>query len=100
MHQNQWHAALEEMGETVPVPASFPQEKENEEFNYEFMSTFREDRENPNERWTEGVSIDGKDEFSFGTQPGGGNPQLEKAVEEMYNEASGGSEDSTIEDSE
>jgi len=29
MHQNRWHAALEEMGETVPVPASFPQEKEN-----------------------------------------------------------------------
>ena len=100
MHQNQWHAALEEMGETVPVPASFDQEKENQEYSYEFMSTFREDREDPHERWTEGVSIDGKGEFSFGTQPGGGNPQLEKTIKQMYNEASGGGEDETIQDDE
>ncbi len=100
MHQNQWHAALEELGETVPVPASFDQEKENQEYNYEFMSTFREERENPHERWTEGVSIDGKSEFSFGTQPGGGNPQLEKAIKEMYNEASSGGGDETIQSGE
>ena len=87
MHQNQWHAVLDELGETVPVPASFDQEKENQDYNYEFMSTFREERENPHERWTEGVSFDGKEEFSFGNQPGGGNPQLEKAIAEMYNEA-------------
>ncbi|WP_276299626.1 manganese catalase family protein [Halorussus lipolyticus] len=93
MHQNQWHAALEELGETVPVPASFPQEKENQDFDYEFMSTFREERENPGERWTEGESFDGKGEFSFGNQPGGGNPQLEKTIEEMYNEATSESDD-------
>jgi Mn-containing catalase len=87
MHQNQWHAALEDLGETVPVPASFPQEKENQDYSYEFMSTFREERENPQEPWTEGTSFDGKGEFSFGTQPGGGNPQLDKVMTEMYNEA-------------
>jgi len=88
MHQNQWHAVLDELGETVPVPASFDQEKENQDYNYEFMSTFREERENPQEPWTEGASPDGKGEFSFGTQPGGGNPQLDEVIEEMHNAAS------------
>ena len=86
MHQNQWLAALEEMGPTTPVPASFPREKENREFSYQFMSTTREERENPHERWTEGESIDGEGEFSFGRQPGGGPPDLEAAMAEMYNE--------------
>ncbi|WP_433623901.1 manganese catalase family protein [Halomicrococcus sp. NG-SE-24] len=90
MHQNQWHAALEELGETVPVPASFPQEKENQEHDYEFMSTFREEHEDPGEAWTDGPSFDGKGEFSFGTQPGGGTPDLQETIEEMYNEASDG----------
>jgi Mn-containing catalase len=80
---------------TGSVPASFPQENQNH--NYEVMSTFREEREKPHERWTEGVSIDGKGEFSFGNQPGGGNPRLETVIEEMCNEASAGPEDSTIE---
>ena len=101
MHQNQWHAVLEDLGETLPVPASFPQEKENQEYSYEFMSTYREERENPQERWTQGTSIDGEGEFSFGYQPGGGNPQLEETIKQMYNEANeaGGSHgDSSIDD--
>ena len=88
MHQNQWHAALDELGEHVPVPASFPQEKENQDVNYTFMSTFREEHEDPHERWTEGTSIDGKGEFSYGRQPGGGEPDIEKMIEEMYNDVS------------
>lgn len=87
MHQNQWHAALEELGETVPVPASFPQDKENQDHDYEFMSTFREEIEDPARPWTQGTSFDGKGEFSFGRQPGGGPPNLQKTIEEMYNEA-------------
>ena len=98
MHQNQWHAVLEDLGETLPVPASFPQEKENQEFNYQFMSTFREEREDPGERWTQGTSIDGKGEFSYGFQPGGGTGVVEEAIEEMYNHASGGSGDASIDD--
>src|SRR6056297_1686738 len=66
MHQNQWHAALESLGDHVPVPASFPQEKENQDVNYTFMSTFREQHEDPEEPWTQGTSFDGNGEFSFG----------------------------------
>ncbi len=98
MHQNQWHAVLEELGETLPVPASFPQEKENQDFNYQFMSTFREQREDPEERWTQGTSIDGKDEFSFGYQPGDGSGLVEEAIDKMYNEASGSGDDKSIDD--
>ncbi len=85
MHQNQWHAALEDMGEHVPVPASFPQEKENQDYNYEFMSTFRDEREDPEQPWTQGTSFDGKGEFSFGRQPGNDEPDIEETIEEMYN---------------
>ncbi len=98
MHQNQWHAALEELGETLPVPASFPQEKENQDVNYQFMSTFRDQREDPEERWTQDTSIDGKGEFSFGYQPGGGSGLVEEAIEEMHNHASGSGGDTSIDD--
>ncbi|MFC7203213.1 manganese catalase family protein [Haloferax namakaokahaiae] len=87
MHQNQWLAVLEALEDHVPVPASFPQEKENQEYNYTFMSTFRERHEDPEMPWTSGESFDGKSEFSFGYQPGGGMPSVEKTIEEMHNEA-------------
>ncbi|MFC7139743.1 manganese catalase family protein [Halosimplex aquaticum] len=101
MHQNQWHAVLEELGETLPVPASFPQEKEHEEYSYQFMSTFREQREDPQERWTQGTSIDGEGEFSYGFQPGGGTAIVEEVIEEMHNEATkagGANDDESIDD--
>jgi Mn-containing catalase len=85
MHQNQWHAALDSLGEHVPVPASFPQEKENQEYNYTFMSTFRDRHEDPDMPWTSGESPDGRGEFSFGTQPGGGPPNVAEMIDEMYN---------------
>ena len=88
MHQNQWHAALESLGDHVPVPASFPKEKENQDVNYEFMSTFRDQREDPETPWTSGTSFDGKGEFSFGRQPGGGQPDIKEMISEMYNKAS------------
>jgi Mn-containing catalase len=87
MHQNQWHAALDAIGEHRPVPASFDQEKENQDYNYQFMSTFREQREDPERRWTEGESPDGKGEFSFGYQPGNDTPDLDEMIDEMYNDA-------------
>ncbi len=40
MHQQQWLAVVEELGgykETLPIPNSFPQSKEHEEFNYNFF---------------------------------------------------------------
>lgn len=86
MHQNQWHAALETMEDHVPVPNSFPQEKENQDFNYEFMSTTKDERPNPDQRWTQGESVDGNGEFSYGRQPGGGEPDLDEVIEAMHNE--------------
>jgi Mn-containing catalase len=86
MHQNQWLAALETLDDQLPVPTSFPKDKENQDYNYEFMSTFREEHEDPGERWTQGDSIDGKGEFSFGRQPGGGEPNLEETVADLFNE--------------
>ncbi len=42
MHQQQWLAVIEELGGhagTLPIPNSFPQEKENQKFNYNFFAT-------------------------------------------------------------
>lgn len=42
MHQNQWLAVIEELGGldvAHPIPNSFPQEQENQQFNYSFVST-------------------------------------------------------------
>ena len=87
MHQNQWHAAVESLGDHIPVPASFPQEKENQEYNYTFMSTTDEERPDPEQPWTQGDSPDGKGTFAYGRQPGNGFADVEKMIEEMHNEA-------------
>jgi Mn-containing catalase len=66
MHQNQWLAAIEELGGTAgafPIPNSFPQEEEKQEFSYAFLG-FQADRSDPVAgRWSEGRSADGKGEF-------------------------------------
>lgn len=82
MYQNQWHAALETMEDHRPVPASFDQEKENQNVNYQFMSTQKDGREDPGRRWTQGGSPDGKVEFSFGYQPGHDLPDIEEMIDE------------------
>ncbi|MDR6821076.1 Mn-containing catalase [Neorhizobium sp. 2083] len=66
MHQNQWLAALEELGGAAgafPIPNSFPQEEEKQEFSYAFLG-FQADGSDPVAgRWSEGRSSDGKGEF-------------------------------------
>ena len=74
------------MDEHIPVPNSFPQEKENQDHTYEFMSTCREARDDPDERWTQSKSIDGEGEFSYGDQPGGGMPDLDAVIDAMHKE--------------
>jgi Mn-containing catalase len=37
--------------------------------------------------WTNGDSHDGKGDYSYGYQPGGGEPDVKEMLEEMYNEA-------------
>ena len=87
MHQNQWLAVLEELGEdTHPIPNSFPQSKEAQEFSYAFMSTDISKPADPKERWTSGPSVDGKGTFTFvNAEPHGQEPSLGMAtVPETY----------------
>lgn len=68
MHQNQWLAVLEDLGgvkNVLPIPNSFPQELENQDVNYSFISTNIEKPGDPKTRWTNGESIDGKGHFKF-----------------------------------
>ncbi|HEY4650693.1 MAG TPA: manganese catalase family protein [Pontibacter sp.] len=85
MHQNQWLAVLEELGGlngVHPIPNSFPQASENQEFNYSFVSTRIKDDDGAadrmkNARWGHGPSMDDKGEFRVvPASPQGGKPQL------------------------
>lgn len=85
MHQNQWLAVLEELGGlngVHPIPNSFPQSKENHDFNYAFVSTKINDGDGAAERmrssrWGNGESMDGKGKFQVTpAKPLGGMPQL------------------------
>lgn len=80
MHQQQWLAAIEDMGglsASVPVPNSFPQDQEQTDFSYAFVNTFIEGIAAPEGRWTQGASIDGKGDFSLvAAQPLGEEPML------------------------
>ena len=67
MHQNQWLAALEELGSPTnvfPIPNSFPQESENQDFSYAFLGTQLDGSEPAQGRWSMGPSIDGKGTFT------------------------------------
>lgn len=86
MHQNQWLAVLEELGDHLPVPASFPQELEHQEFSYAFMSTGVDGQPVPEGRWTSGKSIDGKGSFSVTRQPGAPPPDLKTPDPRTYDE--------------
>ncbi len=78
MHQNQWKAAIEELGGDAgvfPIPNSHPQAEEKQEFSYAYFSHMLNDKV-PEGRWTQGRSIDGKGEFSVVNS----EPLGEKAV--------------------
>ena len=79
MHQNQWLAAIEDLGgkeAQVPIPNSFPQTEEDEKNNYNYYVTSL-DGSYPEGRWTQGPSVDGKGEFTvFRNEPLGEEPIL------------------------
>jgi len=85
MHQNQWLAViaeLEEEGGVLPIPNSFPQSQENQDFNYVFLGTNVDPNAPiPQGRWSQGPSIDGKGTFtsrrgeSVGQEPQLGAPR-------------------------
>jgi Mn-containing catalase len=83
MHQNQWMAALEELGGATgvfPIPNSFPQAEEKQEFSYSFLGFQNDGSEPVQGRWTDGQSIDGKGSFtSQPMEPLGEKPNLGKA---------------------
>lgn len=84
MHQNQWLAALEELGGSTgvfPIPNSFPQEQENQEFSYAYLG-FHQDGSAPAAgRWSQGPSVDGKGEFVTALmKPLGPEPALGPAL--------------------
>ena len=82
MHQNQWLAVLEELGGTgmnVPVPNSFPESKQVNDFAYSFVKTSinKPDSMSDKGRWASGPSIDGKGTFNVRiAEPLGGEPML------------------------
>ncbi len=82
MHQNQWLAVLEELGGTsinLPVPNSFPESRQINEFAYSFIKTGinNPDSQSDKGRWAMGPSIDGKGTFHVRlAQPMGQEPSL------------------------
>jgi Mn-containing catalase len=84
MHQNQWLAALEELGGSTgvfPIPNSFPQEQENQEFNYAYLGFQQDGSPSAAGRWSEGPSVDGKGEFvTASMKPLGSQPVLGPAL--------------------
>lgn len=85
MHQNQWLAAIEELGGhdmVYPIPNSFPQDQENRDFSYSFLGFQRDGSEPVQGRWSSGPSIDGNDAFSSRPmEPMGEVPNLGRARE-------------------
>lgn len=83
MHQNQWLAALEELGgpeDVFPIPNSFPQAKESAEFSYAYLGFQRDGSEPAPGRWSEGTSIDGSGAYSTRSmEPLGEAPSLGRA---------------------
>lgn len=91
MHQEQWLAAIEELGgpqAVLPVPASFPLEREYGKYAYAFMSYAQDptSTKSGEGRWANGPSIDGKGQFSFIKEPFamGEIPHLPKGPDNLW----------------
>lgn len=86
MHQEQWAAVLEELGTShLPIPNSFPQNLENQEFSYKFFSTLKDHEQPAAEPWTSGPAPDGVGIFSvFQNRPMGEEPVLGPARPDTY----------------
>ncbi len=85
MHQQQWLAAIEDMGgeaKNLPIPNSFPQSQETQDYSYVYFGHMI-DGSVPEGRWTSGPSMDGKGEFTARvSEPLGGRPTLAPARED------------------
>ncbi|CAH2599824.1 protein of unknown function [Rhodovastum atsumiense] len=98
MHQQQWLAVVEEPGGpgALPIPNSFDQSKEKQEFSYVFLGTGKDGTPPPSGRFTEGASLDGRGHFSvrqnvaLGAEPvlGPARPDSGAQVEQIDTTAS------------
>ena len=72
MHQNQWLAAIQELQddgiEQFPVPSTFPQSKEDQTVNYQYLN-FSDGAHAKEGSWASGPTPDGKGEFSYHDGP-------------------------------
>jgi Mn-containing catalase len=88
MHQNQWLAVIEELGgpqTQLPIPNSFSQDLENQDYSYAYLGFTQDGAEPPQGRWTEGQSIDGNGNFSMRPmEPQGQEPNLGPARPETF----------------
>ena len=88
IHQQQWLAVIEELGGyegVLPIPNSFPQSEELQDFNYVYLTTAVDGADKPEGRFTSGESLDGKAEFSTRqAEPHGGEPKLAPPIPEGY----------------
>ncbi|MBZ9921885.1 MULTISPECIES: manganese catalase family protein [unclassified Mesorhizobium] len=101
MHQQQWLAAIEDMGglaTSLPVPNSFPQEQEFRDVSYAFVNCFVDGVPPPEGRWSSGKSIDGNGEFTtvagqpMGEEPMLGSPRVDSGAQsEQIGSAKGSS---------
>lgn len=77
MHQNQWLAAASELQaegvEALPVPSSFPLEKEDRDQSYKYIN-FSDGAQAAEGSWASGPTPDGKGEFSYVAEPEAGVP--------------------------
>jgi Mn-containing catalase len=66
MHQQQWLAVVEELGgpSALPIPNSFDQSLEQQDFSYAFVATEVNGAPPPEGRFTTGPSLDGKGQFN------------------------------------
>lgn len=79
MHQQQWLAVIEEIGgnKILPVPNSFDQSKEHEDYSYFMMCTSRDKKMPEPGRYSTGPSLDGRGEFTMAHfEPLGEEPAL------------------------
>jgi Mn-containing catalase len=88
MHQQQWLAVLEELGgykEQLPVPNSFPQSQEKQEWSYVFLNSNVDGHIDLSGRFTQGPSLDGKGTYSImQNKPLGEEPLLATGPKEAH----------------
>jgi Mn-containing catalase len=77
---------LEGQGGVFPIPNSFNQSYEKQEFSYLFAGTAKDPSTPiPRGRWTEGPSLDGKGQFTARQlEPQGEEPQLAPPPPEAF----------------